>query len=172
MRQDEVTAVLNKPIARELLRSPTLARVAYTGTDGFPRAIPTGFWWDGARLIVCTAPRAPKVPALRARPNIALTIDTEGDPKGTPPRVLLIRGVVSLETVDGVPEEFLKVNRKSGTPDDWRAFEEQARAMYDRMVRITIEPRWAKLLDFETTLPQAVDEIVRHKQPGLLPGDD
>ncbi len=39
------------------------------------------------------------------------------------------------------------------------------------MARISIEPRWAKLIDFETTLPQAVEEIVRRKAPELLPTD-
>jgi hypothetical protein len=34
------------------------------------------------------------------------------------------------------------------------------RALYDQMVLITIEPDWAKLLDFETTLPKAVEELM------------
>jgi hypothetical protein len=29
------------------------------------------------------------------------------------------------------------------------------------MVRITITPHWAKLIDFETTIPQAVEDLVR-----------
>jgi hypothetical protein len=28
------------------------------------------------------------------------------------------------------------------------------------MARITITPEWAKLIDFETTLPSAVEELV------------
>ena len=34
------------------------------------------------------------------------------------------------------------------------------RALYDQMVLITVEPDWAKLLDFETTIPQAVEDLV------------
>ena len=33
-------------------------------------------------------------------------------------------------------------------------------ALYDQMVLITVEPDWAKLLDFETTLPKAVEDLV------------
>jgi hypothetical protein len=38
------------------------------------------------------------------------------------------------------------------------------RALYDQMVLITIEPDWAKLLDFETTLPKAVEELMLARQ--------
>jgi hypothetical protein len=31
------------------------------------------------------------------------------------------------------------------------------------MVAIAITPEWARLLDFETTLPQAVEELVRQR---------
>ncbi|GLX97381.1 hypothetical protein [Herbidospora sp. NBRC 101105] len=31
---------------------------------------------------------------------------------------------------------------------------------YDRMVLITVVPEWAKLLDFETTLPKAVEDLL------------
>jgi len=37
------------------------------------------------------------------------------------------------------------------------------RALYDEMVRITSEPDWAKLLDFETTIPKAVEDLARAK---------
>jgi pyridoxamine 5'-phosphate oxidase-like protein len=160
----DVKQVLDLPISRELL-GENLARMAYTGRDGFPRVIPTGFYWDGARLVVCTAERAPKVAALRERPEVALTIDTDTQP----PRLLLLRGVAEVEMVDGVPEEFLLAYRKHGDPDTWTAFAEQNRALYDRMARISITPRWAKLVDFETSLPSAVEELVRRKMPGWLP---
>ena len=37
-------------------------------------------------------------------------------------------------------------------------------ALYDEMVVITITPTWAKLLDFETTLPESVEDLIRKKQ--------
>ncbi len=32
------------------------------------------------------------------------------------------------------------------------------------MVRIVVTPTWAKLIDFETTLPSAVEELVRQRE--------
>jgi hypothetical protein len=157
--RETVRQVLAKPIAQELLHSAHLVRLAYTGIDGLPRVVPVGFLWDDARLVVCTLPKAPKVPALGARPEVALTIDTDAQT----PRALLIRGTAAIEIVDGVPAEFLEANRKVGGPQQWREFESQVRALYDQMARVSIEPEWAKLLDFETTIPSAVEEIIRRK---------
>jgi hypothetical protein len=36
--------------------------------------------------------------------------------------------------------------------------------LYDSMVEIRITPTWAKILDFETRIPSAVEELVREKQ--------
>jgi len=33
------------------------------------------------------------------------------------------------------------------------------RPLYDGMVRILVVPTWAKLIDFETTVPSAVEEL-------------
>jgi hypothetical protein len=38
------------------------------------------------------------------------------------------------------------------------------RRLYVEMTRITIEANWAKLINFETTIPQAVEDLVRSKQ--------
>jgi hypothetical protein len=34
------------------------------------------------------------------------------------------------------------------------------KSLYKQMVRITITPTWAKVIDFETTLPSAVEELI------------
>jgi hypothetical protein len=159
MRREEVTRVLDKPISQELLASAGLMRLAYNGHDGYPRVIPIGFVWDGSALTVCTAEHAPKVAALRRDPRVAVTIEA-----GTqPPRDLFIRGKADVEIVDGVPPEYLNANRKVTPPEQMAAFETQVRDMYDRMARIRIRPEWAKLIDFETTVPQAIEEIIRRK---------
>ena len=54
-----------------------LARVAYVAKDGTPRNVPIGFTWNGSEIVMCTAKNAPKLPALRKNPTVALTIDTE-----------------------------------------------------------------------------------------------
>jgi hypothetical protein len=38
--------------------------------------------------------------------------------------------------------------------------------LYDEMVVITITPTWAKLLDFETTIPKAVEDLIKEKGAG------
>jgi Pyridoxamine 5'-phosphate oxidase len=80
MRHEDVMEVLNDPLAQELMHSPLLARMAYNGMDGTPRAIPIGYLWNGAGFVMCTASIAPKVRALQANPKAALTIDTETEP--------------------------------------------------------------------------------------------
>jgi len=32
------------------------------------------------------------------------------------------------------------------------------------MVLITVTPTWAKLLDFETTIPKAVEDLIKERQ--------
>lgn len=153
--------VLNDPLAQELLHSPLLARMAYNGMDGNPRAIPIGYLWNGAGFVMCTASIAPKVRALQANPKAALTIDTETQP----PHILLVRGTTSVEIVDGVPVEYLQASWKAIHGDEQRAaFEAQVRDLYKQMARITLEPEWAKLIDFETRFPIAVQHLVSSRR--------
>jgi hypothetical protein len=127
------------------------------GIDGDPRVIPIAFAWNGSRLIVCTVPKSAKVPALQRNPRVAITIDTEGQP----PRVLLIRGEATVELVQGVPDEYLEASRKLVPTAQFEDWEAGVRALYKEMAKITIEPDWAKLLAFETTIPKAVEDLVK-----------
>jgi hypothetical protein len=134
--------------------------LAYVAQDGTPRAVPIGFTWNGSTIVMCTAKNAPKVRALRENPAVALTMDTEVHP----PRILLIRGRAELDVVDGIPEEFLRMNGSyTMTPEQRTEWEAGVRSLYDGMVRIVVAPTWAKLIDFETTLPTAVEELVRRQ---------
>ena len=159
MDHDEVARVMAQPIAQELLGSSTPARLAYTGLDGGPRVVPVGFHWDGTRMVVGTVPRSAKVAALRRDPRVAITIDVTGPP----PRVLLVRGTAQLETVDGVPDEYVAASRKLVPAAGFPAWEAGVHALYDAMVLIAFEPEHAMLLDFETTIPRAVADIVAEK---------
>jgi hypothetical protein len=160
-QRDDVLRVLRDRPAQELLQSSIPVRLAYTGLDGAPRVVPLGFLWDGERFVICTIPDSPKVRALEADPRVALTLDTES----FPPRILLVRGTATLRRVDGVPAEYLAASRKQIGAEGMPAFEAQVRALYDQMVRIDVAPHWAKLIDFETTLPSAVERLARRKQP-------
>lgn len=159
MQKEKIIEVMKDPIAHELLDSSIPARMAYTGTDGAPRVIPIGFLWNGERIVVCTASNAYKVKALAKNPKVALTIDTNT----MPPRALLVRGTASMEIVDGVPPEYLDASRKAIDEQQFQAFEADVRSLYKQMARISIEPEWAKVLDFETRLPSAVEELVRNQ---------
>lgn len=159
MQASEITEVLGRPISRELL-ARDLTRLAYVARDGTPRSIPIGFIWNGTELVMCTAKNAPKVAALRHNPAVALTIDTEVHP----PKILLIRGQAELDVVEGIPDEFLRMNGTySMTPEQRVEWEAGVRSLYDGMVRIVVTPTWAKLIDFETTLPSPVEELIRRR---------
>ncbi len=144
MTNDNAVADLRHPDAEQLLRSPDPVRMAYDGRDGFPRVVPIGFLWTGTAVVVCSAPTAPKIKALAERPNVALTIDVIGPPA----KALLMRGIASIDIVDGVASEYLAAAAKSTSGDDLAAFEAQVRALYRQMARITITPTWARYYDF------------------------
>ncbi|MFK0243749.1 pyridoxamine 5'-phosphate oxidase family protein [Amycolatopsis azurea] len=159
MQQSTIDEILNRPLSQELL-ARDLARLAYTALDGTPRSIPIGIHWNGREIVMCTPPNAPKLPSLRRNPAVALTIDTESHP----PKILLLRGTVELDHVDGIPDEYM---RWSGTyemtPEQRVEWEENVRSLYESMVRVVVTPTWVKLIDFENTLPTAVEELL-HRQ--------
>ncbi len=62
-------ALLNDPVAQQLLESKNLAKLAYTWTDGSPRVLPIWFHWDGRQIVLGTPPAAPKMKALARNPE-------------------------------------------------------------------------------------------------------
>lgn len=50
------------------------------------------------------------------------------------------------------------------TPEQRTEWEQNVRELYDGMVRIVVRPTWAKLIDFVTTLPTNVQELVDQKE--------
>jgi len=156
----DVARVLDKPISRELLERD-LARLAYVAEDGTPRVVPIGFTWNGAEVVMCTPTNAPKLASLRRNPAVALTIDTEVHP----PKILLIRGEAVLDEVEGIPDEYLQMNGSYEMTSDQRVeWKAEIRSLYDSMVRLVVTPTWAKLIDFDETLPTPVEELVRRRE--------
>jgi hypothetical protein len=159
MQPNEITEMLGRPLSQELL-ARGMTRLAYVAKDGTPRCIPIAFTWNGAEIVMCTAKNAQKLPALRGNPAVALTIDTEVHP----PTILLIRGRAELDLVEGIPDEYLQASGSyEMTPEQRIEWEAGVRSLYDGMVRIVVTPTWAKLIDFETTLPSAVEELARRR---------
>jgi hypothetical protein len=160
MDANEITDVLDRTYSRELL-ARDLTRLAYVAADGTPRNVPIGFTWNGTEIVMCTTPNAPKLVSLRRNPQVALTIDTEVHP----PKLLLIRGRAELDVVDGIPDEYLQMNGSYEMSAEQRVeWEAQVRSLYDQMVRIVVTPTWAKLIDFEETLPTPVEELYRARE--------
>jgi hypothetical protein len=159
MNQNEITEILNRPLTQEML-ARDLTRLAYVAKDGTPRNVPIGFTWNGSEIVMCTPTNAPKLHALRANPMVALTIDTEVHP----PKILLIRGRAELDVVEGIPDEYLQMSGTyTMTPEQRVEWEAEVRSLYESMVRIVVTPTWVKLIDFETTLPSPVEELIRQR---------
>jgi hypothetical protein len=153
--------LLESELAKTLLNSKIPARLAYIAKDGTPRVIPTWFHWNGSEIVMATFIAGPDVrhePArpgtLRANPNVAITIDTEG----FPPHVLLIRGQASVTDVDGFAPEFKEAARRYLGEEGAENFLEMRKSGV-RMARIAVRPTWVGTLDFETRLPSHVGGI-------------
>jgi pyridoxamine 5'-phosphate oxidase-like protein len=161
VRPNEVTEVLNRPMSQELL-ARDVTRFAYVAKDGTPRNIPIIFTWNGSEIVMSTPKNSQKLQALSAHPMVALTIDTEVHP----PKILLIRGRAELDFVDGIPDEYLQsTSTYTMTPEQRVEWEAEVRSLYhEGMVRIVVTPTWAKLIDFETTLPSAVEELIQQRE--------
>ena len=89
--------LLETDLAQRLLQSAIPARMAFVWTDGTPRVVPTWFHWTGREIVMVTYVAgtnigirhpAARLAALRANPDVALTIDTEP----YPPQSLTVRG--------------------------------------------------------------------------------
>ena len=109
-----------------------------------------------------STPSSRRTPIKVHNAYFALTIDTEVHP----PKILLIRGRAELDVVDGIPDEYLQATSSyEMTPEQRVEWEAEVRSLYhDGMMRIVVTPNWTKLIDFETTLPSAVEELVRQRE--------
>jgi nitroimidazol reductase NimA-like FMN-containing flavoprotein (pyridoxamine 5'-phosphate oxidase superfamily) len=145
------TALLDDPVARELLGSRQLARLAYTWHDGTPRVVPIWFHWTGEAIALGSPPRAPKLSVLEDRPDVAVTID---DSSAWPYRALLIRGRASVEMFDDVTPEYALAATRYFGPEQGEAWVGTLRGR--PMARITVRPTWVAVLDFETRFPSAL----------------
>jgi hypothetical protein len=155
-------ALLETPVARRLLTSRIPARFAYVATDGTPRVVTTWFHWTGAVLAMPTFLAAPHVRhaatrlgALRANPDVAVTIDTES----FPPEVLTVRGRVEINEVNGIPPEYASAARRYLGAEAAEEYLSGIDRPGTRMARIDLNPAWVGLYDFRSRLPSALGGI-------------
>ena len=154
--------LLGSDVARRLLNSTIPARFAYLARDGTPRVVPTWFHWTGDELVMPTFLVAPhvrhaaaRVAALRANPQVAITIDTER----FPPEVLLVRGRVSLTEMDGVPPEYALAARRYLGEEAATSYLAQIDQPGTRMARIAVRPAWVGVVDFQRRSPSALGGV-------------
>lgn len=150
--------LLKTDIAQRLLHSTIPARVAYMATDGTPRVMSSWFVWTGDELVMAAYVYCPplgiehptrRLRALRAHPDVAVTIDTEPQP----PEVLLLRGRVSITEVDGMVPEQAQAARRFLGAEGGAAYVSGAAHPDTKMVRIALRPTWVGALDFQTRFP-------------------
>src|SRR6266699_6500154 len=137
--------LLETDVARRLLSSRIPARFAYLAADGTPRVLATWFHWTGEVVAMPTFLAAPHVRhaagrlrALRANPDVAVTIDTET----FPPEVLTLRGRVAVREVEGVPPEYASAARRYLGEEAARAYLADIDQPETRMARIDLRPSW------------------------------
>ena len=145
-------ALLDDPIAQELLHSTIPARLAYTWSDGTPRVVPIWFHWTGEEVVMVSPSDAPKVRALQVNPAVSLTIDS-----GTwPYKVLLLRGSAQVEIVEGISPEYGAAARRYFGEEQGAAWTDQVSQMLPRTARIAVRPDWVGILDFQARFPAAM----------------
>jgi nitroimidazol reductase NimA-like FMN-containing flavoprotein (pyridoxamine 5'-phosphate oxidase superfamily) len=146
----DTQALLEDPVAVELLASTVPARLAYTWFDGTPRVVPIWFHWDGVALTLGCPIKAPKIGALEAHPAVALTIDSATFPY----HALFLRGTAEVTREDDMISEYASSAERYFGPEQGRAWADSLRGK--PMARIRIVPTWVNILDFETRFPSAL----------------
>jgi len=136
MTAHDVQSILEAEPAAQLLRSPLMARLAYTWTDGTPRVVPMWFHWTGREILMGAPPNSPKMRVLTDGSPIALSIDTDEWPY----TVLSIRGTIACKTVDGTFPEYVEMARRYLGEEGSQHFLAAARQTFTRWVRITMRP--------------------------------
>lgn len=143
-------ALLDDPVAQELLVSTIPAHLAYTWTDGTARVVPIWFNWSGGNVVMGSPPGAPKLKALVVNPSVAVTIDSTA----WPAHVLMVRGNARVEMKDDVDEDYAAAAQRYMGEQAGREWVATLRGR--PMARIAVQPEWVGIIDFETRFPSAL----------------
>jgi hypothetical protein len=120
------------------------------------------FNWTGSEIVMPTFLSAPhirhqpyRVRALRANPEVEISIDTEF----FPPQVLTLRGAADVREVDGIDPDYAAAARRYLGEEAGAEYLGQIDDPQTRMARIAVRPRWVGLLDFANRLPSALGGV-------------
>jgi hypothetical protein len=91
------------------------------GATAPPGVVPIGVFWNGQELVIGTATDSPKTKFLTTGAKVAVSIEANA----TPPKVLLIRGTVRVDTVDGIAPEYAAMIRTAEGEERGQALLEQ-----------------------------------------------
>jgi hypothetical protein len=148
--------LLDEEVAQRLLASALPARMAYNAADGTPRVVPCWFRWTGVELAMPTFIAAPhvsrpaaRIKALRANPDVAVSIDTDD----FPPEILLIRGRAEVTDVEGVDPDYAAAARHYLGEQAGEEYIGQITHPDTRMARIAVRPAWVGVVDFRSRQP-------------------
>jgi hypothetical protein len=146
-------ALLDDPAAQRLLTSREVAHLSYCWVDGTPRCTPIWFHWNGREVVMAGPANAPRAQALTEGTAVAVTIDSADWPYA----VLLLRGTVSADHLQDIPEEYRAAAERYFGEDQGRAWCTQLPAGIP-MTRYRLTPTWVGLLDFDgmRRLPSAL----------------
>jgi hypothetical protein len=154
--------LLETDVAQRLLSSTIPARYAYLALDGTPRIVASWFVWTGDELVLPTFISAPhvrhpayRIRALRANPEVAVSIDTES----SPPEAVSLRGRAEVTEIDGVAAEYAAAAHRFLGSEQAAGYLAQIDQPGTRMARIAVRPRWVSLLDFQTRMPSALGGV-------------
>lgn len=149
--------------AQGLLNSTIPARLAYVTRSGEPRIVPTWFVWDGTRVVMATwiaGPhihyRARRIDDLVANPRVTISIDTND----SQPLALQIRGRAEVEVVDEIVDEYRQAAERYLGAEAAQGMLAALEGAPVTMARISVEPAWVGLLDFDRRLPGPLGGVV------------
>jgi hypothetical protein len=80
-------------------------------------------------------------------------------------KVLLVRGTVALDVVDGIPPEYEAMSRRVMGDEGAAAWLSRLELIAPQMLRIRITPSWVGVLDFESrflhTIERGIELLTR-----------
>jgi hypothetical protein len=77
-----------------------------------------------------------------------------------PHLVLLIRGPIRVDTVEGIAPEYAAMSRRVFSEEGGNAWLEQLRPICPRMSRIFIKLTWVGSLDYQSRFPSALERAL------------